>query len=358
MTSLRTPTDGTEHLDYIIEIIHDESVTTTDLIKLRDRPDILSRLKTIYSLFMQNGAIFWERFLNEVTPESYTYEFPNGRIKAFEDKDYTFSYTDLSDFGLKAHTFNELYTSIYSGLQYSIRELSEKICVDNKCEGDLGEFILPRATLSHEVEQRRFDEEDGEEYFARVLEFSEFKPFDLDEEAFFSIVKGEYSHLVAIAYYEGYLQNIRNYSLVDYDTSWNQRRPLLTKEACEAFFKVGGFSLLNVTSGMFSAHDNFCSVEKIHKLDRKNTYASVLFPGSLLSIGDAMDNLISDKPAFLIYRLEFEISVNLTKAWFTLGRDYIYGFAVDVEFTPSEIIKVTRLRDRRNDMDYAFVRKS
>ena len=325
MTSISEPLDGTEHLDYILGVIQDGSVTSRDFNTLRDRPDILSHIKSIYNIFMQNRAIFADRLLNDLAPGFYKCGFPKGRIKLFEDKDYTFSYTELSDFGLNSGSFKELYASIGCSLPLSVREFSVKLKIFNNQEKTLENFILPEGQIATSVYEALEDEE--RVYFDSIEQYFDVSLFNRQHsEGFFNIVKGIYSQEDLITYLKSITVTdyVMNYSLVDYDTSWNEVEPCLTREACEAFIYIKLLKKLSKSDfELYSKSYDYLGLDFLSKIAQEFNSIYIRAPGSLLLAEQAISNLENSKPTELTCIIMVFLSLQLSRVWFNITPVYL-----------------------------------
>ena len=140
-TNSSTPIDGSEHLNYLLERLNSPGFTVGDMESLRDEPTVLQHIKSLYQVIMHNRACFVDEDLRELGFEELS--FPRGRIKLFKTEDHTFSFTELSEYGLNAKSFSELYASIgvFEGL--SVQDTAERMVFQEAIKLDIEALLFP-----------------------------------------------------------------------------------------------------------------------------------------------------------------------------------------------------------------------
>ena len=290
--------DGSKYANYINERLNSPGFTVGDMERLRDEPTVLQHIKSLYQVIMHNSACFVDKELADLGYDTSKIKFPRGKIKVLEERDYTVSFTELSEFGKNATNFKALYASIGSVKGLSILDVAERLSLEYE-DKSLESLLFPNAKVKIDLIE-----------LEQSIDFD----FDDDEEGPLADID-IYVRTSAVEYIvksvlNGYLLNdlitgvktktrdhelvddfVLNYSSINYDLDLLENIPTTTREATKAFL-----FLLLLRSGKgegIVAEDIFFCLELIdlarNNIDylKKESLAfnpNLVLPGSIIEL--------------------------------------------------------------------------
>ena len=272
------PLDGTEHLAYLEAVLSEPSLNPQDIVKLRDRPDVLHHIKGVYSVLLHNIACLIEKNANKHLPPEKFIPFPKGRIKLLNSEDYTFSFTELSDYGESSSTFSQLYTSLgITNQPLTLDGISKAVRFSPASDKKVSTLIFPSTRP----------------LYVRTLGFNgNFKneplrtdfPLLIEQVFLLSNLRAFLKDPLSINYTPPEFRKkapIPNFSHPYNYTSWVKENVILTNEALEAFYRID--LMLQPEVHEFSFDIERAEDYKVPKNDSRIVERSLSVPGSIVS---------------------------------------------------------------------------
>ena len=288
-TQLRMiPLDGAEHLAYLEAVLREPSLNPQDIVKLRDRPDVLHHIKGVYSVLLHNIACLIEKNANKHLPPEKFIPFPKGRIKLLNSEDYTFSFTELSEYGRNADTFSQLYTSLgvtqypltLDGLNKAIEFIPRDLSY-SEYRKTIEELLFPKVHFFY-VNTISFLGRLGYDPIQPIF------PFPINQDFLERNINGILKGSLDIELTPSEAPNkvsIPNYSYPYNYQAWDNEEVYLTNEALEAFYTK---KLISITEPK-TIEVTFKEASDI-KIPRKTTELNQTFsiPGSIIQAEEGL----------------------------------------------------------------------